>query len=416
MKSQSFFSLFFYVLCIGNLCLSCKQGEKGVQTFETINFFASYQDKLPLSTFVDTIELIPLETTDENLIGEITRLVYKDDKYYLRSTTGMRDGKLFVFDRTGKFIQQVGYIGAGPGGYNWLKDFTITPEGEIVIADFPRLSRYRISDGKFLNSMRVDNLGVYEILYAGGNNILALRGSPINHGNYMFSLIDRQGEQLPLINRGWEEAVKCDAMNNWRFVSQVDTCYYFNYCFCDTIFWISQNLEQYAPAYYIDYGKKKLQEIEILPPEEGAYNQKVVYAFWESLKHENDYLSTASIGVGDNYLYIGSTDKSHNGYLTLYSIKTKKSFSTHKLIDDMFLKGNIITITGGRMPKNMDSNDILWEIEPEILMDGFKQYWSNLSAPRREAFKRDYAEWYRICTTLKEDDNPVLMRIKVKSF
>ena len=114
MKSQSFFSLFFYVLCIGNLCLSCKQGEKGVQTFETIDFFASYQDKLPLSTFVDTIELIPLETTDENLIGEITRLVYKDDKYYLRSTTGMRDGKLFVFDRTGKFIQQVGYIGEGP--------------------------------------------------------------------------------------------------------------------------------------------------------------------------------------------------------------------------------------------------------------------------------------------------------------
>ena len=141
MKSQSFFSLFFYVLCIGNLCLSCKQGEKGVQTFETINFFASYQDKLPLSTFVDTIELIPLETTDENLIGEITRLVYKDDKYYLRSTTGMRDGKLFVFDRTGKFIQQVGYIGAGPGGYNEFQDFTFTPEGEIVLISYPQLFR-----------------------------------------------------------------------------------------------------------------------------------------------------------------------------------------------------------------------------------------------------------------------------------
>ena len=82
----------------------------------------------------------------------------------------------------------------------------------------------------------------------------------------------------------------------------------------------------------------------------------------------------------------------------------------------MFLKGAIIPITGRRIPHNIDGNDILWEIEPEILMDGFKQYWSNLSAPRREAFKRNYAEWYRICTTLKEDDNPILMRIKVKDF
>lgn len=416
MKSQSFFSLFFYVLCIGNLCLSCKQGEKGVQTFETINFFASYQDKLPLSTFVDTIELIPFETTDENLIGEITRLVYKDDKYYLRSTTGMRDGKLFVFDRTGKFIQQVGYIGAGPGGYNEFQDFTFTPEGEIVLISYPQLSRYRISDGKFLNSQRVDDLDINEILYADGDKILAFIGSPNHSDNYMFSLIDREGKKRNIINRGWEAAIKSRAMCNWRSVSEIDTCYYFNYAYCDTIFWLSRNLESYAPAYYIDFGKKKLREIEIMSPEEGTVNEKAVYAFWESLKHESDYMKISSIGIGDNYLYIGSTDKSHSGYLTLYSTKTKKCFSSHKLMDDMFLKGNIIPITGKRMMKNMDGNDILWEIEPEILMDGFKQYWSNLSAPRREAFKRDYAEWYRICTTLKEDDNPVLMRIKVKSF
>ena len=51
-----------------------------------------------------------------------------------------------------------------------------------------------------------------------------------------------------------------------------------------------------------------------------------------------------------------------------------------------------------------------------LLLEGFEHFWSDLFEAERETFKQDYAEWYRICTSLKEDDNPVLMRIKVKSF
>lgn len=43
---------------------------------ETISVFEHYSDKKSFSSFIDTIELIPLETTEDNLIGEITRIVF----------------------------------------------------------------------------------------------------------------------------------------------------------------------------------------------------------------------------------------------------------------------------------------------------------------------------------------------------
>jgi hypothetical protein len=38
-------------------------------------------DKLKFSQFVDTIEFISLETTDRNLIAEVRRIIYGDEKY-----------------------------------------------------------------------------------------------------------------------------------------------------------------------------------------------------------------------------------------------------------------------------------------------------------------------------------------------
>ena len=83
-----------------------------------------------------------------------------------------------------------------------------------------------------------------------------------------------------------------------------------------------------------------------------------------------------------------------------------------RLVDDMYLKGNVITVTGKRIPHNMDGNDIIWEIKPRILMKGYQR----LSATDRETLQQKYPAWDQISSSLKEDDNPVLLRIKVKDF
>ena len=340
---------------------------------ETISFYKNYQEKLPFSAFVDTIEIIPLETTEENLIGEITRVIFDDDTYYVRSTNGMQNAKLFAFNDTGKYLKKIGKKGNGPGEYILFKDFSIDSNHNIIIADAQRILVYD-KDGTFSHALP---LGTYfsamEIVCTPADDILALYASPDLFDNNMLSI------------------------------------YYLNYAYCDTIFAISQNLKDFSAKYFIDYGKNKLSNIEVRPDED-------VLTWRKKLSALSNYLNTVSMGFGDDYLYIGTADKIYDGYLTLHSFKNKKTVTARKLIDDMYLKGMVVPITAKRIPQNMDDNDIIWAVESEILINGFKQYWSNLSEPRREAFKRDYAEWYRICTSLKEDDNPVLMRIKVKDF
>ena len=117
------------------------------------------------------MELIPLETNDENMIGEITRLIFYDDKYYVRATNGMQNGQLFVFDKTGNYLRKIGKKGGGPGEYLEFKDFTITHDGKIVLADYQRLLTYD-SKGEFLYSTKVDrSFLANEILPIGENEI-----------------------------------------------------------------------------------------------------------------------------------------------------------------------------------------------------------------------------------------------------
>lgn len=114
----------FIIILIGFISSCSTKRDKPIQegNWETIRFDENYVKELPFSSFVDTIELIPLETTEKNLIGEVNRIVFDDNKYYVRSTNSMQNGKLFVFDKDGKFLQQIGRKGGGPDEYIEMDD------------------------------------------------------------------------------------------------------------------------------------------------------------------------------------------------------------------------------------------------------------------------------------------------------
>ena len=96
-----------------------------------------------------------------------------------------------------------------------------------------------------------------------------------------------------------------------------DSCFYLSYPYCDTIYSISSDLSKITPSYYIDYTPKKLPDIPIEPTDD-------VISWEKKLSHLDDYSKTSSIGVGDDFLYIGITDKAYKGYLSLYSKRSKK--------------------------------------------------------------------------------------------
>lgn len=400
-------SILFIIL---SFCMfSCQHAGDSTKdsTIETIRIFSNYTTNLPFSAFVDTIELIPLETTEENLIGEITRLIFHDGKYYIRSTNSMQNAKLFVFDENGKYIQKIGNKGVGPGEYLDFEDFTLAKDNQIVIGDYQKLLHFDLQ-GQFLHAEKIEtppiesNFSPVEILPTKDNGYLSFFSFPKKH---LLLKINNDGKQDFFFYPGEEGVKKSQFFRTWRALFPTDSCFYLSYPYCDTIYSISSDLKKTAPAYYIDYTPKKLPDIPIEPTDD-------VLSWEKKLSRLDDYLKTSSFGFGDKFLYIGITDKHYKGYFTLYSKRSKKVFTAKKLVDDMYLKGNVIRVTGKRIPHNMDGDDIIWEVEPSILLDGYQQ----LSTAEQEVLKQKYPAWYKVCSSLKEDDNPILLRIKVKDF
>lgn len=82
-----------------------------------------------LSSFVDDYKLIPLETTDDNLIAQIDKVKMSGDEVFVFDRV---NNAIFTFGLDGKFHKSLFKVGNGPGEYMQLMDFDI--QGDTLFA------------------------------------------------------------------------------------------------------------------------------------------------------------------------------------------------------------------------------------------------------------------------------------------
>ena len=75
---------------------------------------------IPLSSIGKELEYIPLETSTNSLIKRIDQIVFTDSYIFISDFN-----KLLQFDRSGKFIRQVGSNGRGPAEYIYVMGFCV---------------------------------------------------------------------------------------------------------------------------------------------------------------------------------------------------------------------------------------------------------------------------------------------------
>lgn len=91
-------------------------------------------DDLDLSCILtDSIEIIKLNTSDECLIGEIKQVSFTDQFIFVSDPYVSQ--KIFMFDKNGKFVKNIGRQGGGPGEYSIISKFTITGDS-LLIQDY----------------------------------------------------------------------------------------------------------------------------------------------------------------------------------------------------------------------------------------------------------------------------------------
>ena len=112
------------------------------------------QKKLRLQDMAD-IEYVPLETTDDILLGGSSVLSAVTDKYIL--VHEVRLGDIFVFDRkTGKLYSHFNHKGQGGMEYSWIKNGTILDEQKEEIYVCSQFIQVYSLKGEYKRTLKIN--------------------------------------------------------------------------------------------------------------------------------------------------------------------------------------------------------------------------------------------------------------------
>ena len=89
-----------------------------------VNLLHTDVDTIAYSAFVDSIEYIPLETTEECLVGEVTDVVMAGDRLFVFDA---KQQEVWSFDRSGRYVGRLGRRGEGPGECLSIAQFESDP-------------------------------------------------------------------------------------------------------------------------------------------------------------------------------------------------------------------------------------------------------------------------------------------------
>ena len=146
-----------YLTCL-LLFISC--GNKNSKVYKNTDGYISlvFEEQSSSIFFSDSIfgktEMTPLETTDDCLVGQSPELKSDDNYFFILD---YQQEFILRFDKSGKFINQIGRRGGGPEEYNGIEDYDIDCNTKVVeiLASFGPILRYKY-DGTFISSMKID--------------------------------------------------------------------------------------------------------------------------------------------------------------------------------------------------------------------------------------------------------------------
>ena len=385
--------------------VSCQDVRDADLSVENVPLNIGTNQELRLSEIADEVEVILLEQTDESNIGRVERILPYKDKYYVMSSLGFSNGWIDVFDKHGTFIQKIDKRGGGPGEYEDLQDIAINSKNdELVLMTQPKgIFRYDL-EGNFISRMK----GGY------GMNMAA-----DSQGN--FYMTKRCYEEIPyrLLMVNDKDSVsfgKVDedffiAVNHYSFTNEFDSYngrVYYSYPCCDTIYDVTGGKKD--PVWYIDYNGKNLPIDKIFSADKNL-NESM-----KAMSGYSDRFRTDIFQITDDFLYVGSVDGEKHGVISLYSFKTGKVLSGHRVVDDVFFPDNAFTFRPFRMPMTVEGNCLLWLVDPTWLLQGYEYYKEKLSPEKWGEYCKRHSQVTEVCSRLNEESNPVLLKIRIKNF
>lgn len=259
-------SLLFLLVCISLLLpvafTSCidKQGKEH-QDIEVITVpdfrseTTNTRDAIPISTFVDSVGIIPLELNDSCMLNQLQKIVIDGNELFI--SDGGREQQVYRFDTSGNFLNIIGRPGQGPEDVGGFGNFSIDKINKIVYIHDRMTKSVKKYDyeGRFISSLKV-NYHFTAMEYMNGRIYLY-----DDHPRDLdFCFIVKDAETGNTISSFFPSA-KHHVGSSGNFFCKIDEDLYFHPNFIDSVYMVNGN--NLTCAYYVDFGKMKISEEDV---------------------------------------------------------------------------------------------------------------------------------------------------------
>lgn len=346
------------------------------------------RSSIQLSSYVKNVDYIRLSNNSEAILGGINKIEIVDSCIYLLDRYKTQSIKKFSKD--GRFLNNIGNHGNGPGEYVEPTDFILTNNEILVYDQFKAHINYYTFNGEFIRSKKVPF--AFMKFYQKSPN------------EYLFYLSDADNYHLPSIldysiletdssfvikERGFFQ--KKDLYTSFfiqnNFHNNRESIYYHPF-FNDTIYAITQN-SKIQPLFVIDFQKKEV-------PDEYLLSENWNFFMKESDK--DNYLFFPGEYFNLSSLFYFSYVKKHINYRCFYSKKNKELNCSSAIQNDiypMLYFKNILYASGDCLIGYVFPHDII------AIRDHYE----------REALVKLIGEESTILVeALNIDDNPIIVK------
>ena len=235
---------------------------KPVQDYFVLDFenIKTYLDKSEIN--IDSLgwqtELIPLETSDSLLIQNVEILKESMDFYFIAS-----NGKIFKFDKKGKFLSYIGSKGQGPQDFVSVTQIQTDDKNKYlyVMDYFGRKMIIYKYNGEFASSFPLPEDYSYNSFYLFNNVVYYISNSNSIMPDLMkYTIAESKIDTICLRNR----EMGIEAFMGNSFIYKYDNDIRFFHYFNDTVYFIKEN--HLLPCFLIRFGELKynFEELEVV--------------------------------------------------------------------------------------------------------------------------------------------------------
>ena len=345
---------------------------------------------LPFDSLMDFVSFVKLETTENNLVGSVSQILFARNKIVVVDSYVSKT--ITVYDKSGKFLNRIGTLGQGPGEYSYLGHVTLTPDKSmVVVVDMGSgYLKYFGLDGNFVKSKKTPfwfsscEFITDEIIagnYDGGNTLYGE-----NNSQYKPQLIitNLQGN---VFHSGFKSYYnKKFTMSTMMPLRKFEDEVFYSPPFSDTIYHLTQ--KGIYPKYHLNMSRTKPLIINADMTNE-SYNEYT----------ENNPMFNGEIIELKDATMINISERYKNwSRFIIYSKKQDKIFSCTGTLSNPFFR--IFSVPKARYKDDM------------IVVD---ERASNIIANRNIFYQLGEKNIVdKLFKDLTEDSNPVLFFYKIK--